>query len=87
MDGRYREPIALTVSGFRSVEAWIPDTLRSLRSLTRSGMTTDMDRFRSSPTFAIGWGVDDVVILDLVSDRRERRVSGIHASTVVISKS
>jgi hypothetical protein len=28
-----------------------------------------------------------VVILDLVSDRRERRVSGIHASTVMISKS
>ena len=25
--------------GFSTDEAWIPDTLRSLRSLTRSGMT------------------------------------------------
>jgi hypothetical protein len=28
-----------------------------------------------------------VVILDLVSDRRERRVSGIHASAIMISES
>jgi hypothetical protein len=27
-----------------------------------------------------------VVIPDLVSDRRERRVSGIHASAIMISK-
>src|SRR5690242_18608914 len=36
-------------------EAWIPDTLRSLRSLTRSGMTTVVGRLRQSPTLAIGW--------------------------------
>jgi hypothetical protein len=41
-------------SGFREAEAWIPDTLRSLRSLTRSGMTTSTKPFRQSPTLAIG---------------------------------
>ena len=35
-------------------------------------------------TLEIGRGAHPLVILDLVSDRRERRVSGIHSGTLMI---
>ena len=80
-----------TSSGFIGVAAWIPDTLRSFHSLTRSRMTdrsavANLDlqcrtiAFQRHVEGEPRWHLQPV-ILDLVSEWNERRVSGIHAAT------
>ncbi len=49
-------------------------------------MTGVSRRLRKSPTSAISGDDHEVVIPDLVSEQRERRVSGIHA-VVLASRS